>query len=36
MPDILRPNSKALVWLAIGLFVAPMVLRKLNLNVPGV
>ncbi len=23
MPGVLRPDMKALVWLAIGLFVAP-------------
>lgn len=23
MPDILRPDLKALVWLALGVFVAP-------------
>lgn len=28
MPAILRPDMKSLVWLAIGAFVVPMVLRK--------
>jgi hypothetical protein len=23
MPDVLKPDMKAVVWLAIGLFVAP-------------
>ena len=23
MPDLLKPDVKALVWLALGLFVAP-------------
>lgn len=27
MPEILRPDTKSLVWLAIGAFVVPMVLR---------
>lgn len=25
MPDILKPDLKALVWLALGVFVAPKV-----------
>lgn len=28
MPEILKPDMKSLVWLAIGAFVVPMVLRK--------
>lgn len=30
MPDILRPDMKSLVWLAIGAFVVPMVLRMVK------
>jgi hypothetical protein len=30
MPDILKPNAKALVWAAIGFFVAPMLLRQVR------
>ncbi len=30
MPDILKPNAKALVWLAIGIFVVPMVRSKIG------
>lgn len=29
MPEILRPDMKSLVWLAIGAFVVPLVLKKL-------
>lgn len=29
MPEILRPDMKSLVWLAIGAFVVPFVLKKL-------
>ncbi len=25
MPDVIKPDLKAVVWLAIGLFVAPKV-----------
>lgn len=28
-PAMLKPDAKSLVWLAIGAFVVPMVLRKL-------
>lgn len=28
MPNVLRPDLKALVWLAIGAFVVPMVLGR--------
>lgn len=28
MPEILRPDMKSLVWLAIGAFVLPIVLKK--------
>lgn len=28
MPAILRPDAKSLLWLAIGAFVVPMVLRR--------
>jgi hypothetical protein len=28
MPEILRPDMKSLLWLAIGAFVLPMVLKK--------
>jgi hypothetical protein len=27
MPELLRPDMKAIVWLALGFFVAPMVLK---------
>ena len=27
MPDILRPDFKALVWLAIGFLVVPMAIK---------
>jgi hypothetical protein len=27
MPDILRPDMKSLVWLGLGFFVAPMILK---------
>lgn len=30
MPEMLRPDMKSLVWLAIGAFVVPMVLRKIR------
>jgi hypothetical protein len=30
MPDILKPDMKSLVWLAIGAFVVPMVLAKIK------
>ena len=30
MPDILRPDMKSLVWLAIGAFVVPIVLAKIK------
>lgn len=26
MPDVLRPDLKAVLWLAVGLFVAPKVI----------
>ena len=29
MPEILRPDMKSLVWLAIGAVVVPFVLKKL-------
>ncbi|WP_433478144.1 hypothetical protein ACQPZP_14585 [Spirillospora sp. CA-142024] len=29
MPEILRPDMKSLVWLAIGAVVVPLVLKKL-------
>lgn len=29
MPEILRPDMKSLVWLAIGALVVPFVLKKL-------
>lgn len=28
MPEILKPDTKSLVWLAIGAFVLPMILRR--------
>jgi hypothetical protein len=28
MPNILRPDLKSLVWLAIGAFVVPMALNR--------
>jgi hypothetical protein len=27
MPEMLRPDMKAVVWLGIGFFVAPMLLK---------
>lgn len=30
MPEMLRPDMKSLVWLAIGAFVVPMILRKVR------
>lgn len=30
IPAVLRPDMKSVVWLLIGAFVAPMVLRKLR------
>lgn len=30
MPEMLRPDMKSLVWLAIGAFVVPMVLRMIK------
>lgn len=30
MPDILKPDLKALAWLAIGAFVLPIVITKLK------
>jgi hypothetical protein len=29
MPELLRPDLKSLVWLAIGALVVPFVLKKL-------
>lgn len=28
MPQVLKPDLKALVWLAIGAFVVPMVMSR--------
>jgi hypothetical protein len=28
MPNVLRPDLKALVWLAIGAFIVPMVMSR--------
>jgi hypothetical protein len=28
MPQVLRPDLKAVVWLAIGAFVVPMILGR--------
>lgn len=30
MPELLRPDMKSLLWLAIGAFIVPMVLRKVR------
>lgn len=30
MPNVLRPDLKALVWLAIGAFVVPIVMGKIG------
>lgn len=30
MPELLRPDMKSLVWLAIGAFLVPIVLRKVG------
>lgn len=27
MPEMLRPDAKSLVWLGLGFFVAPMILK---------
>jgi hypothetical protein len=35
MGNLLRPDMKAIVWLALGALVLPVVLRKLNVNLPG-
>jgi len=34
MPDILKPDAKAVVWLAIGFFVAPMVVGLIKRKMP--
>ena len=33
MPDVLKPDLKALVWLAVGLFVAPKVIAVVRSKV---
>lgn len=35
MPSVLKPDAKALVWLAIGLLVVPRVASKLGVSIPG-
>lgn len=30
MPNVLRPDMKAFVWLAIGVFVVPMIRAKIG------
>jgi len=30
MPSVLKPDMKAVVWLALGFFVAPMVIPKVR------
>jgi hypothetical protein len=30
MPDVLKPDMKALVWLAIGVLVVPYVLKMVR------
>lgn len=30
MPDILRPDMKAVAWLALGFFVAPKILKMVG------
>jgi hypothetical protein len=30
MPDVIKPDLKAVVWLAIGLFVAPKVVAAVR------
>lgn len=30
MPDILKPNAKALVWLAIGAFLVPKIMASVG------
>lgn len=30
MPDVIKPDLKALVWLAVGLFVAPKVISMVR------
>lgn len=30
MPDVLRPDMKAIVWLAIGFFVVPYAMKAVK------
>lgn len=30
MPSILKPDAKSLVWLAIGAFAVPIVLKRIK------
>lgn len=30
MPDVIKPDLKAVVWLAVGLFVAPKVIAAVR------
>lgn len=30
MPELLRPDMKSLVWLAIGAFIVPIVMRQIR------
>lgn len=30
MPNVLKPDLKAVVWLAIGAFVVPMIMGRLG------
>lgn len=35
MPEVLKPDLKAVVWLAVGLFVAPKVIALVRSKVGG-
>lgn len=35
MPTVLKPDMKAIVWLAIGLLVVPRIAGKLGVSIPG-
>lgn len=35
MGTVLKPDLKAVVWLALGFLVLPRVLEKLNVSLPG-
>ena len=35
MPEVLRPDMKALVWLALGFFALPAVMKFVPFALPG-